>query len=161
MKKFTLFFLFFFFFFNIEGGAYSSEINLKCIYSKDKSKIASLKINFKTQEYQWQSNRLAPFHLENNILRGIIEYRKDVKRNTTLHTTMMINRNTGILMAKFYYLTDNEVKKFVEKAVDKILNNKEKLGKNANVLIETNVLYQNFTEAAYATFECKKSDTKF
>lgn len=141
--------------------AYTSEVNLKCIYTKDKSKIASLKINFKTQEYQWQSFILAPFHLENNIVRGVLEYQKDVKTNTTMFTAMEINRDTGILMAKFYSLTDKDVKTFVDKTINKLSKNKGKREKNASILIETNVLNENFTDDSYAIFECKKSETKF
>ena len=33
-KKTFIFFIFFYFFFNIEGKAYSNEVNLKCITTK-------------------------------------------------------------------------------------------------------------------------------
>lgn len=155
MRALIIFFLFW------SSFAYSDEVNLKCVYSKDASKIASLKINFKTQEYQWQGNKPAPFNLQNNILIGKLEYPKDIKTDTTMHITFLINRDTGILLTKSYYLKDDEVKKFVETAVDKIIANKKDFGKNGMVYLEVQTLAKLFKESGFANFQCEKSKIKF
>lgn len=155
MRALIIFFLFW------TSVAYSDEVNLKCVYSEDASKIASLKINFKTQEYYWQGGQASPFNLQNDNLIGLLEYPKDIGTDTTMYLTFLINRGTGILLVKIYYLKDKEVKKFVETAVDKILANKKDFGKHGMVYQEVQTLAELYKHSGLVTLQCEKSKIKF
>ena len=144
------------------GSAYANEVSLKCVWTEDKSKVGSLKINFDTQKFKWQTNNYLPFYIEDNSLLGIIQYEKSTTTmGKHLHTVFQINRDTGILMVKFFNLTDNEVIDFHEEAAKRILKDKISIGKNPDVKIGKDVYEEFFESTNYALYECLKSDKKF
>ncbi len=146
----------------LSGNAYANEVSLKCVGTENKSIVASLKINFDTQKFKWQGNNFLPFYIKDNSLLGIIQYKKsDNSLGKNLHTVFQINRDTGILMIKFYTLTDSEVDDFQRRSAARILKDKTSIEKHLDVKIGKDVYEEFFKHSGYTLFECLKSESKF